>query len=202
MSGQIDACDPQRTLAADDFYHVLTEVSDRVMSVLVRDARAELDDEDRAFITQRVRWMVRPGPGASEAMVVADGRGKLAPEGAKPIEFDRGQRVVCRLGGKDKWAAGGVVQQHAAATDDDGGGLTKPCYVHVMMDPPHCRLIAVPAADVHLQRAAACERVSRVRSRLAREVSSPGAARHADAALSLYTHAVPARRRPGCCGCV
>ena len=70
VSRQIDACDPQRTLDAADFYHVLTEVTNTVMGVMMRDSLTELDEQDRAFICRRVQTMVQPGPGASEAMVV------------------------------------------------------------------------------------------------------------------------------------
>lgn len=72
VSFHIEACDPRRSLDGADFQHVLTEVSEKVLRVMVEGERAELDREDCAFIARRVGMMVRPGPGASEAMTVDD----------------------------------------------------------------------------------------------------------------------------------
>ena len=72
VSFQIEACDPRRSLCGADFHHVLTEVSEKVLRVMVEGERAELDSKDRAFIARRVGMMVRPGPGAQEAMTVND----------------------------------------------------------------------------------------------------------------------------------
>ena len=58
VSGQLDVFDPQRSLDASDFYHVLTDVTDTVMRVMGEEGRTELGNEDRAFITRRVQEMV------------------------------------------------------------------------------------------------------------------------------------------------
>ena len=55
MAEQIDACDPERTLHADDYHNVLNEVTNVVMGVMMRDSLTELDAQDRAFISRR--WM-------------------------------------------------------------------------------------------------------------------------------------------------
>ena len=123
------------------------------MRVMGEAARGELGEEDRAFITRRVGELVQPGPGASEAMVVADDcQGRRGGEGAKQMRFQRFDRVVCRLGGQPTWASG-TVQLHAVDVDADDNAedhrtTGHPC-VHVMLNAPDSRLIAVPEDGCH-----------------------------------------------------
>ena len=70
VSEQIVACDPKRTLGASDFCHVFRDVADTVRRVMNEGVRTELDEEDRAYISRRVRAMIHPAPSASEAMMV------------------------------------------------------------------------------------------------------------------------------------
>ena len=158
MSWQIDMCDPQKTLDAADFFYVLTEVTNIVEEVMRRDSRFELDEEDRAFIMRRVQTMVQPGPGASEAMIVKESERKKNVEGSTPTPFQRFDHVVCRPDREHLWLAG-VVREYVHAIDEDGpenhGQARR--YVHVMIDAPDNRLLAVPEDECHLQRAAACD---------------------------------------------
>ena len=152
VSEQIDAVDPQRTLSAADFHHVLTEVVEKVARVMSEDARTELDDEDHAFVHRRVRRMVHPAPGASDAMMLTECRRDF--KGAKPMRLRRHDHVVCCFGGERKWVSGNV---HATSEDHaQMHGRTSIRYVHVMVDRPDMRLIAVPEDDCHMQRAATC----------------------------------------------
>ena len=99
VSRQIDACDPARTLPGADFHHVLTEVTNIVLGVMIGGARTTLDEEDRDFIRARVRTMVRPGPGASEAMVVTEEPSRQSGSQQAPTLLQRLDQVVCRLDG-------------------------------------------------------------------------------------------------------
>ena len=162
MSRQIDACDPRRTLPGADFHHVLTEVTNIVLGVMIGGARNTLDEEDRDFIRTRVRKMVRPGPGASEAMMVTE------PDGQNGFEqvstpFQRFDQVVCRLDGERKWIGGVVRECEPPAVNEDSAleddGQSMPRYVHVVVDPPDNGLIAVLEHDCHLQRTAGCDGV-------------------------------------------
>ena len=162
VSRQIDACDPRRTLPGADFHHVLTEVTNIVLGVMIGGARTALDEEDRDFIRTRVRTMVRPGPGASEAMMVTEPDGQSGSEQVS-TPFQRFDQVVCRLDGERKWF-GGVVHEclppavnEDSALEDDGQSM--PRYVHVVVDPPDNGLIAVLEHDCHLQRTAGCDGV-------------------------------------------
>ena len=166
VSQQMDACDPERTLDAADFHNVLTDVTETVMRVMNEGARTEFNDEDRNFISWRVKCLVRPGPGACEALTVPEFgmelQGKRRIEVAKPMRFQRLDRVVCRLGGNN-WESGVVQHAHDDAHDDaddaeNHGHQTEPrSSVHVMID--SC-LVVVPEDDCHLQRAAACNRLA------------------------------------------
>ena len=122
--------------------------------------RYALDDEDRAYITRRVSKLVHPGPGASEAMMVTNRSYQrseaMQSEGAKQMLFQQLDRVVCRLEGERKWASGVVQRPEESASQE----ANAPPYVHVLVDPPICRLIAVPEEYCHLQRAAACNEPS------------------------------------------
>jgi hypothetical protein len=161
VSRQIDACDPARTLPGADFHHVLTEVTNIVLGVMIGGARTTLDEEDRDFIRARVRTMVRPGPGASEAMVVTEEPSRQSGSQQAPTLLQRLDQVVCRLDGE---RVGGVVRECLPAVDEasnaenDGQRSSKPQHVvHVVVNPPDNRLIAVLKDDCHLQRTAGCD---------------------------------------------
>jgi hypothetical protein len=161
VSRQIDACDPARTLPGADFHHVLTEVTNIVLGVMIGGARTTLDEEDRDFIRARVRTMVRPGPGASEAMVVTEEPSRQSGSQQAPTLLQRLDQVVCRLDGE---RVGGVVRECLPAVDEasnaenDGQRSSKPQHVvHVVVNPPDNRLIVVLKDDCHLQRTAGCD---------------------------------------------
>ena len=142
VGAEIQACDPQQALRSGDFQDVLDEVSDKIIKVMRKDERAEMDDEDRAFIGRRVRRMVNS---------YLD---QYMAERAKPTRFKRTERVVCRMGGARPWASGSI----AAVNEDDPNdptGQTKLPYV-VKMDPPGARLISVPKDDYDTCRAEVC----------------------------------------------
>ena len=161
VSRQIDACDPGRTLPGADFHDVLAEVTNIVLGVMIGGARTALDEEDRDFIRARVRTMVRPGPGASEALMVAAEPNHQNGSEQVSIPLQRLDQVVCRLDGE---RVGGVVREYlppaiavneANAKDD---GQSKPQHVvHVVVNPPDNRLIVVLEEDCHLQRTAGCD---------------------------------------------
>ena len=158
VSRQIDACDPGRTLPGADFHDVLAEVTNIVLGVMIGGARTALDEEDRDFIRTRVRTMVRPGPGASEAMVVTEPNHQIGCEQVS-TPFQRLDQVVCRLDGD---RVGGVVREclppagNEANAEDDG--QSKPQHlVHVVVNPPDNRLVVVLEEDCHLQRTAGCD---------------------------------------------
>ena len=173
MSGQIEYADPENTLVADDFFYVLTDVTETVVRVMTDEGRAVMADDDRAFISRRVHALVHPGPGASEAMTVTHEYSHLqrgGSEGAEQMRVQRLDHVVCRLAGslalEGRWASGVVHVAGPAGPpivgDEDArrepgraGGATR-AYVHVRMDGPNGRLVAVPEHACHLQRAAAC----------------------------------------------
>ena len=80
VNDQVACADPDRTLSSDDFFFVLTSVTETVVRVMTRCSRSEMDEEDRAFIARRVRKMVHVGPGASLAMMVS----KRSSDDARP----------------------------------------------------------------------------------------------------------------------
>lgn len=166
VAEQIEFCDPRRTLCAEDFFDILTDLTETVTRVMVEEGRNEFDNRDRAFITQSVRRSVHPGPGASEAMVlVAPSRtGCSNTQNVEKMRFSRLDHVVCRLQGH--WASGVV---HAMESAADSPAQEKPQCIYVMLDGPNNsnskismaavnekndRLVAVPEDACHLQRAA------------------------------------------------
>ena len=160
VAEQIKLCDPEGTLQADDFFFVLTDVTDTVVRVMKEEQRTELDDTDLAYITQRVRSMVHPSPGASEAMMVTHHaperlEDRNVSDGAKEHEIKQLDHVVCRLA-RRKWASGVVHSIDAGTADDDGAAML--ARVHVTIDAPNgCTrsLVTVPETACYLHRAAA-----------------------------------------------
>ena len=59
VGAQLQVSDPNQELRAADFQDVLFTVSDKVVNVLSRESRSEMDEEDKAFIARRVRKMTR-----------------------------------------------------------------------------------------------------------------------------------------------
>lgn len=137
----IQEFDPRQSLHASDFQDVLDEVSRKVLKAMDREERTELDDEDRNFISRRVRKMVRGFLDQYEA------------ERTKPTRFKRGERIVCRLGGERPWASGSVAGINVDRPEDPSG--PKLPYV-VKIDPPQPRLISVPHDINDLCRAEVC----------------------------------------------
>ena len=127
-------------IRAADFHDILCTVTDKVLRVMQEDARAEPDDDDRAFIARRVPRMVRTYLTAYNA------------ENAKPLRFNRHERVSCNLGGDSYWASGSILGVNV--TDpEDLTGMTKLPYV-VKLD--NKRVISVPRDDYDICRAELC----------------------------------------------
>ena len=141
MGAQQQVSDPNQELRAADFQDVLFTVSDKVVNVLSRESRSEMDEEDKAFIARRVRKMTR------------EFFDQYMAERAKPTRFRRAERVVCNVGGQRKWASGII----AAVNQDDPEGPTGPKLPYVVkVDPPGARLISVPKDDHDICRAEVC----------------------------------------------
>ena len=141
VGAQLQVSDPNQELRAADFQDVLFTVSDKVVNVLSRESRSEMDEEDKAFIARRVRKMTR------------EFFDQYMAERAKPTRFRRAERVVCNVGGQRKWASGII----AAVNQDDPEGPTGPKLPYVVkVDPPGARLISVPKDDHDICRAEVC----------------------------------------------
>ena len=155
VAWQMDARDPERTLAGATYFFVLTDVTEHVVRVMNQMGRTELADVDRAFIAWRVANLVRPGPGASEAMIVPESEGSHDSESAQqPKRFLPLDRVVCRIDGERTWASG-IVHAVNGYDAEQEPGSDRTC-IHVMIDSPDSRLVAVHECDCHWQRAAKC----------------------------------------------
>ena len=156
VAEQIESWDSQRTLHADDFFCILTDLTETVTRVMNEEARQEFDDKDRAFITQSVRRLVHPGPGASEAMILTSERSSTEQAAEPRLRLRRLDHVVLRLPGQRQWASGVVHAIDESSADNEV--QEKLQYVHVMLDEPDGmstnRLVAVPEDACHLQRSA------------------------------------------------
>ena len=154
VAAEMDHCDPHRTLDGSDYFNVLTDVSETVTRVMREQGRPELGEHDHGYIHWRGHELMRPGPGASEAIVVPQMQSTRGSQEAPPVRFEQLDRVVCRVDGRREWASG-VVHLHPVndGSTESQGQPTMPC-VHVMVDGG--RLIAVHENDCHLQRAANC----------------------------------------------
>ena len=152
----IDEVDPKKTLAASDYYFVVTEIEERVKREMREKARTKMNEDDKGYIVWRVNQMVQPAPGAScddgnfsrRFMLVEQAPKERSSEGARRVCFQRSDRVVCKcqLDGQRRWASGvmhGVIQAINSAD------------VSVMIDGPNSLLVTVPECDCHLQRTAA-----------------------------------------------
>jgi len=132
VAATIQTRDAQQQLDDADALEIEQMVADEVFDRMVDDMRPVLEEQDLSFIQRRVDVLVKAN---------------VPPESA-PVRFERFDRVVCRIGGERKWAAGAVM---ALDVDDpkDPTGKTKLPYV-VKIDPPESRLISVPTdQDTH-----------------------------------------------------
>ena len=58
VGAQVQECDPNQMLDVGDFQEVIEECSSKVLKVMDREKRSEMDEEDQAFIVRRVHKMV------------------------------------------------------------------------------------------------------------------------------------------------
>ena len=116
VAEQIDFCDPRRTLQADwAYFDLLKDLTETVTRVMNQEARQEFDDRDRAFITQSVRRILQPGPGAASPDSAPDSEASL------PLRAS-----LFRCGGSERAKRPDVAchLQRTATTDEDRGS---PC---------------------------------------------------------------------------
>jgi hypothetical protein len=150
VAQQIELCDPQRTLHSDDFFSVLTELTETVTRVMDEESRQDFDVKDRAFITHSVRSMLRAGPGASEAMILASPFGGCHSESAEythrnckmhVTDLRRLDHVVFRLQGQREWASGIVQRIEKRSAGDqvqiDNESQGRLLRVYVTLDAPN-----------------------------------------------------------------
>jgi len=126
VAAQIHAADPQTRLAAADFHDVLTEMQENVVSVMNRAGRDVMIDQDYAFIQRYVGKMV----------------GLMLAKVETKLRFQKGDRVMCNVGGERRWASG-TVQAVNERDPEDPTGRTVVAYV-VKVDPPDARLVSAP----------------------------------------------------------
>ena len=129
-------------LRAGDEQDIIDDVSSKVLKVMDREERSEMDDEDREWIRKRVGKMARAAFDQYEA------------ERNKPTRFPRADRVVCNVGGDRRWASG-TIQAINEVDPEDQMGETRLPYV-VKIDAPNPRLISVPKDDWNVCRAEVC----------------------------------------------
>ena len=141
VAAQIQTCDPKQLLDGSDFQDVLDHVTAKVLGVMNRDQRTELDSEDCDFIEKRVRKMV------DECHAEYDSRR------AAKAHFHKFDRVVCNVGRERQWAAGTIQSVNEDDPIDPRG--PKLPYV-VKIDPPDARLISVPRDEYEVCRAEVC----------------------------------------------
>ena len=120
---------------------MLDHVTAKVLGVMNRDQRTELDSEDCDFIEKRVRKMV------DECHAEYDSRR------AAKAHFHKFDRVVCNVGRERQWAAGTIQSVNEDDPIDPRG--PKLPYV-VKIDPPDARLISVPRDEYEVCRAEVC----------------------------------------------
>lgn len=142
VAAKMEDFDPQGKLRAADFQDVLMDVTRRVVRCMRKEERSQLDDEDLAYIAERVQRRV------TECLDA------YALERSKPTRFHKFERVVCNVGGERMWASG-KIQSLNEDDPEDPTGQTKLPYV-VKTDPPAGRLISVPKDDYDVVRAEVC----------------------------------------------
>ena len=136
----IQSYDGDQRLSYSHYDVVLMKVADEVCSHLVDEMRAELSSADLQLIDSRVSQLV-------EEQLVREGQ-------PTKTRFQKFERVVCRIGGKEGWAPG-TIQALDEADPEDPTGLSTLPYV-VKLDAPIGRLISVPSDDNSLCRAEVC----------------------------------------------
>lgn len=144
VGAQVQECDPNQMLDVGDFQEVIEECSSKVLKVMDREKRSEMDEEDQAFIVRRVHKMVAACFEQYEA------------QRAKPTRYHRAERVVCMIGGARRWASGLI----ASVNEDDPetNGRTKLPYV-VKIDAKFgekSRLVSVSKDNHNICRAEVC----------------------------------------------
>ena len=141
VGAEIQTADYEQKLRVGDFQDVLDECVSKVLKVMDEDDRAELNEEDKGFISRRV------------GQRIGEFFNQYRAEKNKFTRFKRSERVVCRLGGDRPWACG-IVASLNEDDPEDPTGQTKLPYV-VKLDPP-ARLISVPRDDYDVCRAEVC----------------------------------------------
>mmetsp|Transcript_26252 Transcript_26252/g.56664 ORF Transcript_26252/g.56664 Transcript_26252/m.56664 type:complete len:349 (-) Transcript_26252:418-1464(-) len=136
VNRELQRCDPTNLVSERDVKDIQIEVLDRVFAMMSKERRLQLVDEDRTFIKERVRVMVRGCLPATER------------------RFAKLDRVVCNVGGSRPWSAGSVQALNEEDPSDATGQTILP-YV-VKIDPPDSRLVSVPKDNNDYVRAEVC----------------------------------------------